>query len=93
MLSALPLPRRISSEEALRLIDESVRKRLEIISLDQADYLEAIAAVAKLGLTSGIVHDALHVVAAKKASCSRIYTNNLDHFRPLCPPEILPSAP
>jgi predicted nucleic acid-binding protein len=49
--------------------------------------------VAKRGLASGIVYDALHVMAARKASCSRIYTQNLDHFRPLCPPEILLSAP
>ena len=93
VLSALPLPRRITTEEALQLIKESVLKRLEVVSLDQADYLEAITAAAKHGLTSGIVYDALHVVAAKKASCIRIYTNNLDHFRPLCPPEILLSAP
>ncbi len=93
VLSALPLPRRITTEEARQLIKESVLGRLEIISLDQNDYIEAIAAVAKRGLASGIVYDALHVMAARKASCSRIYTQNLDHFRPLCPPEILLSAP
>ncbi len=93
VLTALPLPRRISTDEALRLIKESVIGRLEIVSLNHAHYLDAIADVARRGLTSGIVYDALHVAAAVQASCSRIYTKNLVHFRAICPSQILVSAP
>jgi len=93
VLTALPLPRRITTDEALLLIKESIIDRLEIVSLNPAHYLDAIADVARHGLTSGIVYDALHISAAVQASCSRIYTNNLEHFRTICPAQILVSAP
>lgn len=93
VLTALPLPRRITTDEALLLIKESVVGRLEIVSLNHAHYLDAITDVARRGLTSGIVYDALHVSAAIQVSCSRIYTNNLEHFRSICPTGIIVSAP
>jgi len=93
VLTALPLPRRITTDEALLLIKESVVGRLEIVSLSHAHYLDAIADVAQRGLTSGIVYDALHVSAAVQASCSRIYTINHEHFRSICPSQIIVSAP
>jgi predicted nucleic acid-binding protein len=93
VLTALPLPRRITPDEALALIRESIVGRMEIVSLDQAEYLEAIANVSMRGLSSGIIYDALHIAASIKSSCSRIYTYNLDHFRSLCPPGILLSTP
>jgi len=93
VLTALPLPRRITAPEAHRLIEESILGRLEVIPLEVDDYREAITMVAARGLSSGIIYDALHVRAAIKASCERIYTKNLDHFRPLCPRHIVLSAP
>ena len=93
VLTALPLQQRITPDEASKLIRESVVARMEIVSLNQAEYLEAIANVSVRGLSSGIIYDALHVAAAVKSSCSRIYTYNLEHFRLLCPPGMLLSAP
>ena len=75
------------------MIRESVVGRMEIVSHDQAEYLEAIATVAKRGLSSGILYDALHVTAAIKTSCERIHTYKLEHFRPICPSTILLSTP
>ena len=93
VLTALPLPRRITPDEAMILIKESVAGRLEVISLDTSCYLEAIAVVSRRGLTSNIVYDALHVAAAMQAGCGRIYTYNLGHFRSICPGTIVVSAP
>ena len=76
---------------AVLLIKESVAGRLELVSLSHAHYRDAIADVARRGLTSGIVYDALHVSAAVQASCSRIYTKNLEHFRSICPDQIIVS--
>jgi hypothetical protein len=78
---------------AMLMIKESVVGRLEIVSLSHPHYLEAIADVARRDLSSGIVYDALHGSAAEQASCSRIYTNNLEHFRSICPSQIIVSAP
>lgn len=93
VLTALPLPKRISSVEARILIEQTVLGRLEVIPLDRDDYAASLSAVSGAGLTGGVIYDALHVEAAKKASCSRIYTYNFRHFQPLCPPEISVSAP
>ena len=93
VLTALPLPRKISSLEARMLIEESIFKRVEVVELDRKRYRNAIELVAIKGLTSGIIYDALHVEAAKKASCSRIYTYNIDHFEALAPETIAVSSP
>ena len=92
-LTALPLARRVTPQEAFALIERSVMGRLEIIELDKADYRAAVAKVVECGLTSGIIYDALHARAAEKAGCQRIYTYNLHHFRSLCPSNVLVSAP
>ncbi|MFO8043030.1 MAG: PIN domain-containing protein [Alkalispirochaeta sp.] len=83
VLTALPLRRRVTPDEARRLIDETFVARLTVVSLKTPAYTEAIARVAGQGLVSGVVYDALHVVAAEQAQCSRIYTYNTDHFLPL----------
>lgn len=80
-LTALPLPRRITGPEAVQLIETNFLKRLRILNLTQADTLAAIKQTSASGGISGRVYDALHVVAARKADCRRIYTYNLDHFR------------
>ena len=92
-MTALPLPRRIQAAEARILIEENFIKRLEILELTQADYAAAIARTSQLGLSSGVVYDALHLVAAEKANCQRLYTCNLAHFNRLRPLGITLTAP
>ena len=92
-LTALPLPRRVTAAEARRLIEMNFAKRLRVIGLDEGDYLEAIRLTSERGLLSGQIYDALHVAAARKGGCARIYSYNLGHFRRLCPDEIELSAP
>jgi len=77
VLAALPLFRRIYPDEAMALIRESDVGRLDIVALDQAEYLGAITTVTKRGLSSGIVYDTLHVTTAIKTSYERIYTYNI----------------
>ena len=93
VLTALPLPKRISSIEARMLIETSILGRLHIVELDKTAYMNAVTNVSGQGITSGIIYDALHVEAAKKASCSRIYTYNIDHFEALRPEGISISSP
>lgn len=93
VLTSLPLPKRISSVEARMLIEESILKKLQVIELGKKEYLNALKTVSRRGLTSDIIYDALHVEAALRASCSRIYTYNIDHFEALVPEEITVSSP
>jgi predicted nucleic acid-binding protein len=93
VLTALPLPQKISSVEAELLIRESLIGRLEVVELSTMEYQRAIQNAGDKGLLSGIIYDALHVEAAKKASCSRIYTYNIDHFRSLIPEGITVTSP
>ena len=93
VLTGLPLPRRVSTVEAKRLIDESIRARLHVVNLDDVDYAAAIERVTRDGLAGRIIYDALHAVAAEKAGCTRLYTYNVDHFRAVCPDSIVVSSP
>ena len=93
VLTALPLARRITPAEAQQLIADSVAGRLTVRGLSEADYLDAIAMVAKAGLMSGAVYDALHVVAAIKSRSERIVTYNARHFRSLAPEHIVVVTP
>jgi predicted nucleic acid-binding protein len=82
-LTALPLSRRISGPEALHLIEVNFLKRLGIISLSTHDTLKAIRLAASLDKVSGQIYDAPHIIAARKANSTRIYSYYLAHFRPL----------
>ncbi|MDA3950606.1 MAG: hypothetical protein PF508_15485 [Spirochaeta sp.] len=67
--------------------------RVTVVSLGTEEYLEAIERVSGEGLVSGIVYDALHLIAAERAGCERIYTLNVDHFQRLGDDVIAVSAP
>ena len=93
VLTSLPLPKRISPMEAQILIEESILNRLKVIELFRTDYLDALQNVSKKGLSGGILYDALHLTAALKEHCTRVYTYNVDHFRSLAPDIITITTP
>ena len=64
VLTALPLPRRVTPTEADRLIEESICRRLQIVELGEDDYRSAIGRLSRSGLADGIIYDALHAIAA-----------------------------
>ena len=79
-LTALPLQRRISPDEARRLIEDTVIGRLTVFSLDFADYRAVLRQVADRGLSSGAIYDALHIHCARRERVDRILTYNLADF-------------
>jgi predicted nucleic acid-binding protein len=93
VLTALPLPKKISTIEARMIIEESILARVHVVELNRNDYVNAIASVSSKGLASGFIYDALHVEAAKKSSCTRIYTYNIDHFQLISPEDITVARP
>jgi predicted nucleic acid-binding protein len=79
-LTALPLAPRISPADAARLIRENFARDLTVLPLSMGIYAAAVERVAALGLASGVIYDALHLVAAERHACKRIYTYNLADF-------------
>jgi predicted nucleic acid-binding protein len=62
-----------------------MRQHTAVISLDSDEYLEAIDAMSRRGLSGAVVYDALILACARKARAERIYTWNLRHFRMVAP--------
>jgi predicted nucleic acid-binding protein len=92
-LTVLPLRRRIQPTEAATLISESLSSRLTVVETQRNLYIEAIQRVSRLGLISGIVYDAIHLIAAESTGCDRLYTYNLRHFHTLNQKGMTISAP
>ncbi|MEO8727689.1 MAG: hypothetical protein ABI383_16370 [Acidobacteriaceae bacterium] len=62
-----------------------MNKKLTFIELGADDYLTAMQQVFSLGLSGGIIYDALHLQCARKVNATAIYTWNLRHFRMIAP--------
>jgi len=79
-LTAMPLVPRISPADAARLIRENFSRDLTVLPLSAGNYAAAVERVAALGLASGVIYDALHLIAAERHACKRLYTYNLGDF-------------
>lgn len=85
VLTRLPMPQRISAAEASHLIHENILSQFEVQPLGKADYAEIVRSCSAQGWTGGAIYDAVHIHAARKAKCARIYTFNLSDFRRIAP--------
>jgi predicted nucleic acid-binding protein len=85
VLTRLPLSPRISAESASYLIRENIEKLAEIVSLSTKDYQSIIKHVTELGLSGGIIYDAIVIQTAKKAKADKILTLNSKDFIRLSP--------
>lgn len=79
-MTALPLARRVSPEEARLLIEDTIVERIAIVSIGEKDYRAVLGDVAALGLSSGAIYDALHAHCARKEHVDQILTYNLVDF-------------
>jgi predicted nucleic acid-binding protein len=79
-LTAMPLVPRISPADAARLIRENFSRDLTVLPLSASNYAAAVERVAAIGLASGVIYDALHLIAAERHRCKRIYTYNRVDF-------------
>ena len=74
--------------DAKSLIEESLVKNLEILPIATQTYLSSIRRVSNMGMTSGIIYDALHLEMAESSGCTELLTYNLKDFRRLDPQKI-----
>ena len=93
VMTALPLPKRISATEASHLLEANFIQGLTVIDLTSEDYARAIQLCASKHRISGQIYDALHIVAALKEGCETAYTYNLDHFESLADGKIRVALP
>lgn len=67
------------------MIEENILPLFEVEALSKSDYKSVLQNCAANGWNGGQVYDSIHVFAARKAKCSRIYTLNVKHFRLIAP--------
>jgi predicted nucleic acid-binding protein len=91
-LTALPLKPRLLPADVQRLIRKSILDHFTLIPLSTGEYLDAMNLTVAKNLASGAIYDALHLVGARSAGCTMLYTLNLRHFQALAPgdPLIMP---
>ena len=63
------------------MILDEIRNRLEIVALTAEEYYSAIRDASVIGVTGGMIYDALLCRCAEKAAAERIYTWNVRHFQ------------
>jgi predicted nucleic acid-binding protein len=82
VLTKLPLEQRVTPAEALALI-QALRDFLAAIPCDEAAYETAIRRCAERNLASGVVFDALHLVATETIGADALLTFNAADFERL----------
>lgn len=83
VLTRLPLIPKISPSFAKLLIEENIEKSAQIVSLSATEYVALMKNVANLGLSGGIIYDAITVKAAQKIKAKGVLTFNVKDFQRL----------
>jgi predicted nucleic acid-binding protein len=85
VLTKLPIVPRIQPASARKVVTEMLSD-VQVVSLSQALYLEALDRCVSRGVVSGAVFDALHLVAAEQAGADVMLTFNEKDFVRLAEP-------
>jgi predicted nucleic acid-binding protein len=72
---------RLAASLAASVIEDDYLPGLKIVSLAPAEMLRAIRDAQSRGVRGGAIFDYLHLVAARKAKATRLFTLNLSNFR------------
>lgn len=92
-LTALPLKPRLLPTDVERIIRQSILAYFSLIPLSADHYCDAMQLTVKQNLASGAIYDALHLIGARSAGCTTLYTLNLRHFRSLAPDDSIIASP
>ncbi len=85
ILTTLPVTPRISSADAVTLIQRNVLTYLEVVSLEAHEYMQVLEQLADKGLIGGVTYDAIILQAAKKANVDWVITFNVKDFKRVFP--------
>jgi predicted nucleic acid-binding protein len=72
---------RVPAIDAATMLRRWVTPRLTVIALATRDLLRAFDESSARGVRGGAIYDYLHLVAARKARASALYTLNISDFR------------
>jgi predicted nucleic acid-binding protein len=84
-LTRLPVTPRITPARATHLVLEIAALARHVVPLDHDDYISTIQRIASMGLSGGLIYDALIARAAEKADAEHLLTFNESHFRRVWP--------
>lgn len=84
-LTKLPLSPKISPDMAAYLLRENVERHAKIVVLSAKDYQVTVKKMSELGLSGGIIYDAIIMKAAEKAKVEKVLTLNAKDFLRLPP--------
>jgi predicted nucleic acid-binding protein len=85
VLTRAPAPLLIYPNEVWQMLEESILPYTEIVTLSGEEYQAVIRHCAVNNWSGGRIYDLLHIHAARKAGCERLYTFNVKHFQELSP--------
>ncbi len=85
VLTRAPYVPLIRPHDAWLYLTSDVLPVFEVVSLTATEYREVVEKCSQNGWSGGRVYDALHIRAARKSGCERIYTFNLKHFHQVAP--------
>lgn len=85
VLTRLPLTPRIGPLAARRLVATNVTRQARSVALSAADYRHLLEHVSELGLSGGVVFDALIARAAERSAAERLLTLNPADFERVWP--------
>jgi toxin FitB len=75
----------LSPDDALKIIDANVVRRLKVMDLSLSDYRQAMQSSQGVGARGGAIFDMLHLQAARRQRATCILTINLRHFQTFAP--------
>lgn len=82
VLTRLPHPHRLSSEDAWTLLEKNWGS-CRAVGLSAEEYWALLREAAAAGIAGGLVYDALVAFSARKAKAAELWTWNAAHFRRL----------
>lgn len=85
VLTTLPISPKITPGIARHLIHNDIEAIAKVVSLSASDYSSIIKRMADLGLSGGVIYDAIIAKAAQKSGVDHILTFNIDDFKRIWP--------
>lgn len=85
VLTTLPISPRITPGIAGHLIRSDVETLARMISLSPSEYSSVVKRMVNLGLSGGVIYDAIIAKAAKKSGVDHVLTFNIDDFKRVWP--------
>ncbi|HEX3527929.1 MAG TPA: PIN domain-containing protein [Thermoanaerobaculia bacterium] len=96
VMTRLPPPHRLSSKDALEILESSLRHHVTLIGLDGDEGWTLLQDISQRSIIGGTTYDGLILACARKGGARRLLTFNRSHFERIATEEIeivVPGSP